>query len=255
MTLSLFSASRRLPVVLSLLLAGCVHTPTEKEMQGAQIHYDLGVQHQTGGNVQDAFKEFEQSIKLDPKFPEAHNAIGVLYHLAFNRPEQAITHYQTALELRPAFSEVRANLGNVYLSQGRYDEAIKEYETALNDMLYPTPFIAQGNMGWALHKKGESEKGLGQIRSAVTTNPKFCLGYKNLGIILSEQNKNEEACREFGRFRETCPEEGEAYFLQGVCKAKLGDGAGAKESFAGCQTKAKGTPLAEDCRGLAEKLQ
>ncbi len=242
-------------VAAALLFSGCKHTPSEKEQQGAQIQHDLGVQHQTAGNVQDAFKAFEQAIALDPQFPEAHNAIGVLYHLSFRRPTQAVEEYEKALELRPGYSEARTNLGNVYLDLGRYDEAIKQYELALNDMLYPTPFIAQGNLGWALHKKGETDKGAEQIRSAVTLNPKFCLGYKNLGLIYSEQGKGDQACREFGRYRETCPDTADAYYLQGVCRAKLGDTSGAKESFAGCATKAKGGPLAEDCRGLAEKLE
>ncbi len=61
--------------------------------------------------------------------------------------------------MRPTFSEARTNLANVYLDQGQYDEAIKLYEQVLNDMLYPTPFIAQGNLGWAYYKKGDTVTG------------------------------------------------------------------------------------------------
>ena len=41
-------------------------------------------------------------------------------------------------------------------------------------MLYPTPFIAHGNLGWALYKKGETKKAVDHIKAAVTTNPKRC---------------------------------------------------------------------------------
>ncbi|WNG48525.1 social motility TPR repeat lipoprotein Tgl [Archangium minus] len=240
--------------LLALALMGCKHVPSEKERQGAEIHYELGLQAQQAGNVQEAYKELQKSLELDPEYPEAHNAIAILLHMAFNRPEQAISHYKKALELRPNFSEVKTNLANVYLSQSRYDEAIKLYEEALNDMLYSTPFIAQGNMGWALYKKGELERGLKSIKAAVTTNPGFCLGYKNLGIIYDETGDVSEACRYFGRYREACPDVADAYLREGACQVKQGKMEEARQSFTACEAKAKSQDLKDDCRRLLEAL-
>jgi tetratricopeptide (TPR) repeat protein len=196
----------------------------------------------------------QKALSLDPDYPEAHNAIAILLHLAFNRPEEAIQHYKKALELRPAFSEARTNLANVYLSQSRYDEAIKLYEESLNDMLYPTPYIAQGNLGWALYKKGETERALQSIRAAVTTNPGFCLGYKNLGIIHDETGNVSEACRSFGRYREACPDVADAYLREGACQVKLGKVEEARQNFTVCEAKAKSQALKDDCRRLLEAL-
>ncbi|WNG38101.1 social motility TPR repeat lipoprotein Tgl [Archangium violaceum] len=240
--------------LLALALMGCKHVPSEKERQGAEIHYELGLQAQQAGNVQEAYKELQKSLELDPEYPEAHNAIAILLHMAFNRPEQAISHYKKALELRPNFSEVKTNLANVYLSQSRYDEAIKLYEEALNDMLYPTPFIAQGNMGWALYKRGDLERGLKSIKAAVTTNPGFCLGYKNLGIIYDETGDVSEACRYFGRYREACPDVADAYLREGACQVKQGKMEEARQSFTACEAKAKSQDLKDDCRRLLEAL-
>ncbi|QRK07560.1 social motility TPR repeat lipoprotein Tgl [Archangium violaceum] len=240
--------------LLALVLMGCKHVPSEKERQGAEIHYELGLQAQQAGHVQEAYKEMQKSLELDPDYPEAHNAIAILLHMAFNRPEQAISHYKKALELRPNFSEVKTNLANVYLSQSRYDEAIKLYEEALNDMLYPTPFIAQGNMGWALYKKGELERGVQSIKAAVTTNPGFCLGYKNLGIIHDETGDVSEACRYFGRYREACPDVADAYLREGACQVKQGKMEEARQSFTACEAKARSQELKDDCRRLLEAL-
>ncbi|QRN93776.1 social motility TPR repeat lipoprotein Tgl [Archangium violaceum] len=240
--------------LLALVLMGCKHVPSEKERQGAEIHYELGLQAQQLGNVQEAYKEMQKALSLDPDYPEAHNATAILLHLAFNRPEEAIQHYKKALELRPAFSEAKTNLANVYLSQSRYDEAIKLYEESLNDMLYPTPYIAQGNMGWALYKKGETERALQSIRAAVTTNPGFCLGYKNLGIIHEETGNVSEACRSFGRYREACPDVADAYLREGACQVKQGKVEEARQSFTFCEAKAKSQVLKDDCRRLLEAL-
>lgn len=253
MKVRLESTSRAAVLAVALLLGGCKHIPTEKEVQGAQIHYDLGIQAQQT-DPQSAYREFEAALQLDPDFPEADNAMGVVLHLAFNKPDEAIAHYQHALLVRPTFTEVRTNLANVYLDQKRYDEAIALYEQALNDMLYATPFIAQGNLGWAFYKKGDTKKGIDYIKAAVTTNPKFCLGHRNLGTIYDEMGNTVEACRQFGKFREGCPDVADAYYREGVCLAKQGEAAAAKKSFEGCQSKALNDDVREDCRRLAEKL-
>lgn len=240
--------------LLALLLVGCKHIPTEKEREGAEIHYQLALQAQHAGNAQDAYKSLQRSLELNPDYPEAHNVIAILLHLSFNRPEEAIKHYQQALELRPTFSEAKTNLANVYLSQARYDEAIPLYEQALNDMLYPTPFIAQGNLGWALYKKGEKERGVQSIKAAVTLNPNFCLGYRNLGTIYEESGEVSEACRYLARYREACPETADAYLREGACLVKQGKVEQARQSFTTCEAKATTPLLKDDCRRLLEAL-
>ncbi|WNG18630.1 social motility TPR repeat lipoprotein Tgl [Cystobacter fuscus] len=239
---------------LALLLVGCKHVPTDKEREGAEIHYELALQAQRMGNVQDAYKSLQKSLELNPDYPEAHHVIGILLHLSFNRPEEAIEHYQKALALRPNFSEAKTNLANVYLSQARYDEAITLYEQALNDMLYPTPFIAQSNLGWALYKKGDKERAVQNIKAAVTVNPSFCLGYRNLGTIYEESGELSEACRYLGRYREACPDVADAHLREGACLAKQGKVEEARQSFTTCEAKATSQNLKDDCHRLLEAL-
>jgi Tfp pilus assembly protein PilF len=239
--------------LLSLTVA-CRRVPSEKEQQGAQIHHDLGVQALQAGDVQAAYKEFNAALELDPGFAEAHNAIGLLLHVSFNRHSDAIAHFKRALEIRPAFSEAKANLANVYLDEGRYQEAIQLYREVLNDMLYPTPYIAQGNLGWALYKSGDPKRAVGEIEAAVTTNPKFCLGYKNLGIIHEERGNMDEACRQFGRYRQACIDTADAYYREGMCLTKLGQREAARKDFSACQLKAQSDLVRENCRKLEEQL-
>ncbi len=237
-----------------LLGLGCKHIPTEKERESAEIHYELALQAQKMGHQQEAYKELQKALELNPDYPEAHNVVAILLHLAFNRPEEAIPHYQKALELRPNFSEAKTNLGNVYLSQSRYDEAIKLYEEALNDMLYVTPYIAQGNLGWAQYKKGETTLGVQNIKAAVTTNPQFCLGYRNLGSIYEETGEVSEACRYLARYREACPDVADAHLREGACLARQGKVEEARKSFTTCEEKATTGPMKEDCHRLLEAL-
>ncbi len=246
-----------LALAVAGLLAACVHIPTEKERQGAEAHYDLGVSAQTAGDVRSALKEFEASLKLDEDFAEAHNAIALLLHLSFDKKDEAEKHYRRALEIRPAFSEAKVNLGNLYLDQGRLDEAIRLYEQALNDMLYATPYIAEANLGWAYFKKGNNAQAIEHLRAAVTTNPQFCLGYKNLGLVQDARGDLSAACTEFGRFVRACPKVAEAYQLQGSCQVRQGRTAEARASFDACVENATGAAQArvhDECIRLRDRL-
>jgi len=252
---------RSLAAVLALAAAGllgsCVHIPTEKERQGAEAHYDLGINAQSSGDVRGALKEFEESLKLDPDFADAHNALGVLLHLSFDRKDEAEKHYKQALELRPTFSEAKVNLGNLYLDQGRLDEAITLYEQALNDMLYATPYIAETNLGWAYFKKGNSPQALAHLRAAVTQAPAFCLGYKDLGLVQDARGDLAAACTEFGRFVQACPKVAEAHQLLGSCLVRQGRATEARASFDSCVENAAGPAqqqMREQCVRLRDGL-
>jgi Tfp pilus assembly protein PilF len=239
------------------VLAACVHVPTEKERQGAEAHYDLGVSAQTAGDVRSALQEFEESLKLDDDFAEAHNAIAVLLHLSFDKKDDAEKHYKRALQIRPTFSEAKVNLGNLYLDEGRLDEAIAQYQQALNDMLYATPYIAETNLGWAYFKKGNSAQAIEHLKAAVTTNPAFCLGYKDLGLVHDARGDLASACTEFGRFVDACPKVAEAYQLRGSCQVRQGRAAEARASFDACVENATGsaqTRVREECVRLRDRL-
>jgi len=253
--------SRPLHALLALAAAGtlsaCVHVPTEKERQGAEAHYDLGVNAQQNGDVRTALREYEESLRLDDDFADAHNAIALLLHLSFDRKDEAEKHYRRALEIRPTFSEAKVNLAALYLDEGRLDEAIALYEQALNDMLYATPYIAEASMGWAYFKKGDTPRALEHLRAAVTTNPQFCLGYKDLGLVQDARGDLAAACTEFGRFVEACPKVAEAYQLRGSCEVRQGRTAEARASFDACVENASGanqTRIREECARLRDKL-
>ena len=242
------------PLVAALAvfaLAGCAHRPTEKERLGAQIHYDLALNAQLAGRAQEAYQELKEAVRLDPYNPEIHNALALVLHLSFGRWDEALVHYRRALELRPDFSDARTNYGNLLMDKEQYDAAIQQYELALNDMLYATPFIAQGNLGWALYKKGETEGAIDRIKAAVTTNPRFCQGFRNLGLIYAETTRPKEACIQFGRYREACPDVPDALYRDGRCLVEVGDKEKARSNFEACVSRAgPESELGKDCKRL-----
>lgn len=239
--------------LVAFLLSGCAHV-SEKARSESQIRAELAAQSLVS-NPREAFKEAQAAIALNAQNADAWHVKALALHHAFRRHDEALEAYRRALSLRPGFSEAHTNLGTLFVDLKRYDEAIAEYEAALNDVLYTAPFIAHANLGWALYRKGDVSRALDHLKASVTLNPGFCLGHMQLGQVLDAQGSGAEACKSFGRYREHCGENPDAWMREGVCLAKLGRSGEAAVSFERCVERARDDDVRTHCQTLKEHLE
>ena len=237
---------------LALLLAGCAHV-TEKDREQSTLHYEIAVQNLVK-SPQMAMKEADDALTFDPGNAEAWHIKALVLHHSFGRLEEAQVCYAKALELKQPFSEARTNLGNLYMDQKRYDDAITQYQTALTDVMYPTPYIPQGNMGWAWHKKGDDRQAIELLKGALSVNSKYCLAEAWLGQVYEGQSNTAESCKYFARYREHCPDQPDAWQRDGVCLVNAGDKEAAGKAFENCAQKAKTDDQRDLCKQLKEQL-
>lgn len=234
--------------------ATCSKRGSDAERGKASIHYDLGIQAMQSGDPRGALAEYLKAVEIDPDFALAHNALGLTYHLSFDKPDLAIEHYRKALEKNPKYTEVQINLGNVYLSTDRCPQAIPYYEKALADLLYRTPEIPENNLGWCLHKLGKSDEGIAHIRRAVAANGRFCLGYRNLALIYTERNDRANALQSYALFARNCPEIAEARYQYGKAALGTGDTDLAQREFEACLEKSSDEALSRACDKALNEL-
>lgn len=238
---------------LALLFGtGCAHVG-DKERDQSVLHYDIAVQNFVK-SPQTAMKEVDEAIGLNPQNADAWQLKALVLHLSYQRFEEAAAAFAKALELKPSFSIARVNVGNLYMDQKRYDEAIASYQKALDDVLYQDTFIPQGNMGWAYFKKGDHKQAIDLLKSATTVNPKYCLGYLQLGQVYESQGNGADSCKYYSRFREHCPERPDAWQRDGICLANAGDKEGAGKAFDSCIAKAATDDQKDLCKTLKTEL-
>ena len=93
------------------------------------IHYRIGglLMLHPAGSLNDAEKEFEAELKLNPRNASAEFYLGELESQQ-NHIEQAIERYKRAVSIYPAFSDALARLGRALLDNGSTAEAIGPLE-------------------------------------------------------------------------------------------------------------------------------
>lgn len=226
----------------------CVHGPSAKERRRSEIHHDLGVEALRSGRWPDALKELDEALAVNEAFPEAHRARALVLDLGYGKPEDAERAYRRAIALRPAYSEAHNDLGQLLARTGRFDEAIREFDLALENMLYKEPYVARCNKGLAIYRSGKKDDGLAQLRACVASAPGYCRGRRDLGRALLDEKRTKEAIDELSAYVRFCDKIPDAHLQLGLARMKAGDVPGARSEFERCRDLGDGTVEGEECR-------
>ena len=134
------------------------------------VYNNLGLLESAAGRKAAARADYEEALRLNPRFAEAYLNRGQLA-LDAGALDRAMADFQRALQERPRNPEARYNLGNALHGLGRDREAIAEYEKAL--ALRPTYAEAENNLGVALAALGRTAEALGHYQRAIALNPAY----------------------------------------------------------------------------------
>jgi Flp pilus assembly protein TadD len=145
-------------------------------------HDDLGNALLQKGKVDEAITHFQQALQLKPDSAEVHNNLGSALAQKGSLDE-AIPHFQKALEIRPDYGEACYNLGTALLQRGDVNEAIARYQTALQ--INPDSAAVRNNLDIALRQKSKVDDVLAQYQKALQINPDSPEVLNNLAWLLA----------------------------------------------------------------------
>lgn len=239
-----------------MALSACAHVsrPSARDIESAEIHYDLGVNAVQYGRPQQAFQELREAIRLNPNLADAHNAMGLLQQWSYGRLTEARASFEKAVALRPDFADAWNNLGTLLAELGELDKARAAFDRALSDPLYRTPYVAQTNLGWVLHEQGDSARGGQLIRAALKAKPEYCMGHRQLARIAEAQGNVADAETSWLRFAEHCPDEPEALYRAALVHRAHGEDARAARALMRCVEVGGANQVVTDCRGMLSRL-
>ncbi len=128
-------------------------TPPTEPGPSAAVMADPGYEHYAkaesfgrSGQYHDAVHEYNEAIKVSPKFARAFYGRGLSYQL-MGITDKAMESYNQGLEVDPENAKLYNNRGALYYSQKQYDKALEDLKKAAD------LFGKQGNFRQAQNLK------------------------------------------------------------------------------------------------------
>jgi tetratricopeptide (TPR) repeat protein len=149
----------------------------------------------------------------------AHNSLGDVF-LQQGRMNEATAQFQKALAIKPDDAEAHYNLGDVFLQQGRMNEATAQFQKAL--AIKPDDAEAHNNLGDIFLQQGRLDEAIAQFQKALAIKPDDAEPYYNLGNAFLQQGRMDEAIAHYQKALEINPDDadihnnlGNIFFQQG----------------------------------------
>jgi len=176
----------------------------EQNQSFADVYNMLGVIYHDQGQYQKAQRAFEAALRINPGYTDAALNLAVTYNDT-GRYKDAQETYRHALSRSGAsqgkldrfvagkLANMYAEIGDVYLSSGMFQEAIAEYRRAL--VLGPTFVDIRVRLAGALRDAGERDAAIAEYEQVVRQNPTYVPARLNLGLSLLAAQRKDEAVK------------------------------------------------------------
>jgi tetratricopeptide (TPR) repeat protein len=196
--------------------------------RGSYWHFNLAQELEEQNRLDEAIKEYQLSIRLDPGYGEPYLQLGNLYY-NLSKLEEAEIQYKKFIQLFPQVGLGYCVVGRLYTKWGKLEEAIKEFGSVLqldpdnNDVHlnlevihrmrsqveqaeeeFEKAKLAEADIARLYFKLAGIYEEIGDLANAVEqyqkslgASPSYNEARNNLGFIYYRQGKFSEAIREF----------------------------------------------------------
>jgi tetratricopeptide (TPR) repeat protein/tRNA A-37 threonylcarbamoyl transferase component Bud32 len=162
-------------------------------------------------NIDNAITEFQQALKIDPKYAPAYAGLGQAYWIGYqqlNRGkgwlDKASESCQRALSLSSRMPDGYTCLGNVLYGTGKYEQAVAQYQLALN--LDHANNDALEGLASSYAKLGNPASAEAAYQKAISLRPNYWSVYSWLGEFYTGQARYKEAAEMYNKAVELAPD-------------------------------------------------
>jgi len=133
---------------------------------------------------------YTATLTKNPGCWMAHYNLGIALD-GRGKTDEAIAQYQQAIDLRPRYVEAHYNLARLLAQKGQLDDAVTHYEKALE--INPADAEAQNNLGVTLFGSGRVDEAIAHYQEALKIRPDYAEGSCNLANALLSKGDLDEA--------------------------------------------------------------
>jgi type IV pilus assembly protein PilF len=190
---------RLLTMIAMTALAGCVSDDGRKPLKqedpkeaAAKLNIQLGTAYLQQGKFSLAREKLERSAKQNPRDPDVHTSLGLLYDRTGDRP-LADKHFREALRLAPDRPDISNNYAIYLCKTGRVDEGIERFNAVATNRFYPTPEVPLSNAGVCLRGAKRLDEAQQKFVAAIRAKPNYSEPTAQLANLYLERDQPAEA--------------------------------------------------------------
>lgn len=184
----------------------------------AFAHFQLGALAMSDGALPQAADHLTAALAADPHYVDARVNLGHVLARS-GKTEEAITHYRVALAEQPA-ADIRTSLGAALTQLGRLDEAVPLLQQAMEG----APELPEAHYQWArlCERAGAPKEAEAALHTALRLRPDFAAAALALGNLLGRQGRFAEAIKAFQLVLTATPADHQARNNLANCLLALG---------------------------------
>ncbi len=192
------------------------------------VYYHWGDYYQVQGRLQDAVSRYDEALKINPAFTKACLRRGEV-HDALGNFDAAVADYDRVLRNEPRNAMAWNNKGWVYFEQGKADEAVRMFDSAIaiNNKLA----TAYNNRGWVSLQQRDTTAAVADFTRAISADRAFAKAYYNRALVYAVREKRPEAIADYSALIEVNDRDAQAYFFRGIMYREMGRELSARRDF------------------------
>lgn len=211
------------------ITAESVLTQEEEIKSSAYASFIAGVWHENAGRSEDAIRFFEKSKELDPTSARTRIHLGVnLMNAGYHR--EASLEFDRVADLFGSSAEARRIGALLFVSQGRYSDAITQYKIILESQ--PDDIKTVEALADLCVLKNDLLEAEQYFKYLTELNPQSDLAFFNLGIVRSKIGHYPEAERDMMRAIQLKDSSTRYWYALTLIRETRGNKAGVKEALA-----------------------
>ncbi|MCB1175135.1 MAG: tetratricopeptide repeat protein [Leptospiraceae bacterium] len=179
----------RLWLLSALLLLGACAS-----LEVAREHLRAGNQAEEAGNLDQALVHYQAAVDEYKNFPDAWNNIGFVYARRQNT-DAARKSFEQAIRLDPRHAGAHFNLARLQEDAGEDAAAMASYRQVL--VIEPTHPAARVNLARLLIKAGDRAGGKRELEQVTVQSADYAPGHFSLGLLLYQETNIHAALSEF----------------------------------------------------------
>lgn len=179
----------------------------------------------------------KKALSINESLAEAHTSLAFVtyrYHLRYAEAEQ---HFKKAIGLNPNYATAHQWYASYLAALGRMNEAIVEAKTAHE--LEPFSLTIYSDYVRGLYYAGRLHDARKEALKLIEMDPNFGRGHYELGLVLEEEGKLEEAIAAFKTALKTLPDNNAALTALGHAQGLAGKRADAEKIISRLQELSK----------------